>query len=67
MVYESGNKSYLDVLLTATSMTDMLNKTEYVSCVSLYDYNILKEHHFFMNTFNNYILEIGLYIYNLLD
>ena len=43
MVYESGNKRYLDVLLTATSMTDMLNKTEYVSQVSLYDYNILKE------------------------
>lgn len=43
MVYESGNKGYLDVLLTATSMTDMLNKTEYVSQVSLYDYNVLKE------------------------
>lgn len=43
MVYESGNKGYLDVLLTATSMTDMLNKTEYVSQVSLYDYNILKK------------------------
>lgn len=43
MVYESGNKRYLDVLLTATSMTDMLNKTEYASQVSLYDYNILEE------------------------
>lgn len=43
MVYESGNKRYLDVLLTATSMTDMMNKTEYVSEVSAYDYNILKE------------------------
>lgn len=43
MVYESGNKKYLDVLLTASSMTDMLNKTEYVSFVSQYDYNILKE------------------------
>lgn len=42
MVYESGNKGYLDVLLTATSMTDLINKTEYVSQVSLYDYNILK-------------------------
>lgn len=42
MVYESGNKGYLDVLLTATSMTDMLNKTEYVSQVSFYDYNVLK-------------------------
>lgn len=43
MVYESGNKRYLDVLLTATSMTDMLNKTEYASQVSQYDYNILSE------------------------
>ena len=42
MVYESGNKGYLEVLLTATSMTDMLNKTEYVTQVSFYDYNILK-------------------------
>lgn len=43
MVYESGNKRYLDVLLTATSMTDIINKTEYISQVSLYDYNILKQ------------------------
>lgn len=43
MVYETGNKGYLDVLLTATSMTDMLNKTEYITQVSLYDYNILKK------------------------
>lgn len=43
MVYESGNKGYLDVLLTATSMTDVINKTEYISQVSLYDYNILKQ------------------------
>lgn len=43
MVYESGNKRYLDVLLTASSMTDVLNKTEYISQVSLYDYNTLKE------------------------
>lgn len=43
MVYESGNKRYLDVLLTATSMTDVVNKTEYISQVSLYDYNILKQ------------------------
>ena len=43
MEYESGNKRYLDVLLTASSMTDMLNKTEYASQVSAYDYNILTE------------------------
>lgn len=41
MVYESGNKGYLDVLLTATSMTDVMNKVEYTSQVSLYDYNLL--------------------------
>ena len=43
MVYESGNTGYLDVLLTATSMTDMLNKSEYIFQVSSYDYNILEE------------------------
>ena len=43
MVYESGNKTYLDVILTATSMSDMLNKSEYVSCVSMYDYTLLKK------------------------
>lgn len=43
MVYESGNKGYLDVLLNATSMTDMLNKSEYIFQVSSYDYNILEE------------------------
>ncbi len=42
MVYESGNKGYLDVLLTATSMTDIMNKVEYTNQVSLYDYNLLK-------------------------
>lgn len=41
MVYESGNKGYLDVLLSATSMTDVMNKMEYTSQVSLYDYNLL--------------------------
>lgn len=43
MVYESGNKGYLDILLTATSMTDMINKTEYIYQVSMYDYNTLKK------------------------
>ena len=43
MVYESGNKRYLDVLLTASSMTDMMNKTEYVSQVSLESNEKLQE------------------------
>lgn len=43
MVYEAGNKGYLDVLLTASSMTDMLNKTEYATQVSFYDYTVLQK------------------------
>ena len=43
MVYESGNTGYLDVLLNASSMTDMLNKSEYIFQVSSYDYNVLEE------------------------
>ncbi len=43
LVYESGNKRYLEILLTATSMTDMLNKSEYASKVSEYDYGVLTE------------------------
>ena len=43
MVYESGDKQYLDILLTASSMTDVMNKTEYAAQVSLYDYNILQK------------------------
>lgn len=43
LVYESGNKQYLEILLTSTSMTDMLNKSEYASKVSAYDYGVLTE------------------------
>lgn len=42
MVYESGNKQYLDVILTASSMSDVLNKSEYVFQVSMYDYTMLQ-------------------------
>lgn len=43
MVYEAGQTRYLDVLLNATSMIDMLNKTEYVSQISFYDFNVLSQ------------------------
>ncbi len=43
MVYESGQMSYMDVLLTANNMSDMLNRSEYVNQVSFYDYNLLKQ------------------------
>lgn len=41
MVYESGNKGYLDALLTATSVSDVMNKMEYTAQISFYDYSIL--------------------------
>lgn len=41
---------------------------EYIDILSdKYDYNIYSQHRVFINTFNNYILEIGLYILNILD
>lgn len=43
MVYESGRMGYMDVLLTADTMSDMLNRPEYVNQVSFYDYNLLRQ------------------------
>lgn len=41
-VYRSGGANYADVLLGATSFSDMLNKTEYINKASDYDENVLK-------------------------
>lgn len=40
-MYENGGGSYMDVLLSAESMSDILNRPEYVSAVADYDYNML--------------------------
>ena len=42
-IYESGNTSYLEMLFSSGSMTEFLNKAEFISAVSEYDRNRLKE------------------------
>jgi len=42
-MYETGETSYLDVLLTATSMTDFLSKYYYASELVEYDKKIIEE------------------------
>ncbi len=40
-IYESGESSYLDILFQASSLSDLLNRTEYVEKISEYDNNML--------------------------
>ena len=43
-VYENGDQGYWEVLLGADSLSEFLNRAEYVSKVSSYDRNLLKEY-----------------------
>ena len=43
-MYEEGNGSFLQTLLSATSFTDLLNKAEYISEVHSYDRTKLQEY-----------------------
>lgn len=40
-MYENGNSDYIDILLDAGSLADMLNKSEYIDKISEYDSNML--------------------------
>ncbi len=40
-MYENGSLSYLDILLSSTSFSDLLNKAEYIEQVSAYDREML--------------------------
>lgn len=40
-MYENGGDNYMDALLSAGSMSDILNRPEYVSAMADYDYNML--------------------------
>lgn len=40
-LYENGDMDYLEVIMTAGSMSEMLNRSEYISQISEYDYNML--------------------------
>lgn len=42
-LYENGNMDYIDALLSAGSMNSILNRSEYVTEISRYDYNMLTQ------------------------
>ncbi len=42
-MYESGDINYLDIILNATSFTDLLNKIEYVNDILTHDNKIIEE------------------------
>ncbi|MGO5051230.1 C40 family peptidase [Lachnospiraceae bacterium LCP25S3_G4] len=43
-MFEEGNVSFLEILLSADSITDMLNKAEYVQSINRYDREALNEY-----------------------
>lgn len=43
-LYEQGESSYLELLLTSKSLGDILNRAEYISEVNLYDQQLLQEY-----------------------
>lgn len=43
-MYEHGDSSYLDILLNATSMQDVLNKADYIEQLYEYDRNLLTQY-----------------------
>lgn len=42
-MYENGDERYMDVLMAAEDMNDLLNRAEYVSKITEYDRNMLNE------------------------
>ena len=43
-MYEKGDSSYLDLLLQSKSMSELLNRAEYISKISEYDRNMLDQY-----------------------
>lgn len=43
-IYERGDAAYMELIFSASSFGDFLNKTEYVNKVSQYDQNMLEEY-----------------------
>ncbi|MFA9465311.1 MAG: murein hydrolase activator EnvC [Velocimicrobium sp.] len=43
-MYENGSEDYVELLLEAESISDLLNRAEYISKISAYDKNLLQEH-----------------------
>lgn len=43
-MYENGGEEYLEILFGASSIQDLLNRTEYIEKISAYDKNIFEEY-----------------------
>lgn len=43
-IYENGENSIIEILLSSTSMSDFLNKTEYVEAINQYDRQMLSRY-----------------------
>lgn len=43
-MYENGNTDYVEILLHADSITELLNRTEYISKISEYDNNLFQRY-----------------------
>ena len=43
-IYEHGEESYIEILFSGTSFSDMLNKVEYLEQISAYDKNMLDQY-----------------------
>lgn len=41
-MYENGNQDYLEILFSADSMAELLNRTEYIEKISSYDKNVFE-------------------------
>lgn len=41
-MYENGNTAYIDALMQSKDMSELLNRAEYISKISEYDYNMLQ-------------------------
>lgn len=61
-VYENGETSYWDILVSSASIADLLNRVEYVSEISEYDDNLFAKYQASVKTVTEYndILEIQL-------
>ncbi len=42
-IYENGDMNYFDVIFKASSMSDIINSSEYISQLADYDYNMLND------------------------
>ncbi|MCH5266590.1 MAG: DUF3450 family protein [Lachnospiraceae bacterium] len=43
-MYENGSQDYLEILLSSGSISELLNRTEYIEKISAYDKNIFNEY-----------------------